>query len=45
MNVNMTKHRKKTYTQRKPNASLVIYLGGSNIEVDGGAIEWGVRKG
>ena len=45
MTVNMTKHRKKTYAQRKPNARLVIFLGGSNIEVDDGTIERRVREG
>ncbi len=40
----MTKHRKKTYAQRNPNARLVIFLGGSNIEVGVGAIERGVHE-
>ena len=45
MKVNMTKHRKKkTYAQKKPNASLVIFIGGSNIEIHYEAIEREVRE-
>ena len=47
----MTKHRKQTYTHKTPNARLVIFIGGSKIDVDGGIIErevcagWGSRMG